>query len=87
MTKWYYNKGDKTVQREGGLMRAYLKNLRERAEMTQEDISKELGISRAYYVRIENGERQKYLDLSVATKLAELFNVTIEWIAEQEQLV
>ena len=66
-------------------MREYLKQLRERANMTQEFAAQYLGISRAYYVRIENGERQKNLDLSLVTKLAELFDVSVEWIAEQEK--
>ena len=38
-----------------------------------------------YYNLIENGERQKDLDLSIATKLSEIFEVSIDWIAEQEQ--
>ena len=54
--------------------------------MTQEDVAKEIGISRAYYVRIENGERQKDLDLSIAVKLSELFGVSVDWIVEQERL-
>lgn len=65
-------------------MRKYLKELRESAEMTQETVAQKLDISRAYYVRIENGERQKDLDLSIVSKLAEIFGVTVEWIAEQE---
>lgn len=66
-------------------MREYLKNLRESAEMSQGDMACKLGISRAYYSRIETGERQKDLDLSIAAKLAELFDVSVEWIAEQEK--
>ena len=54
-------------------------------KMTQEEVAKNLSISRAYYVRIEKGERQRNLDLSLVTKLAELFNVSVEWIAQQEQ--
>lgn len=67
-------------------MRKYLKRLREDVKMTQEDVAKEIGISRAYYVRIENGERQKDLDLSIAVKLSELFGVSVDWIVEQERL-
>lgn len=66
-------------------MREYLKTLRENAKMTQEEVAKNLSISRAYYVRIEKGERQRNLNLSLVTKLAELFNVSVEWIAQQEQ--
>ena len=48
-------------------------------------MSKKLDISESYYNLIENGERQKNLDLSLVTKLAELFDVSVEWIAEQEK--
>ena len=52
--------------------------------MTKQDF---LGISQNYYTYIENGERQKSLDLAYASKLAELFNVSVDWIAKQEQKV
>ena len=66
-------------------MREYLKTLRENAKMTQDDTAQKIGISRAYYVRIENGERQKDLDLSFVVRLAGLFDVSVDWIAEQEK--
>lgn len=66
-------------------MRFYLKTLRESAKMTQDEVAKQLGFSRSYYVRIENGERQKDIDLSLAAKLAEIFGVSVEWIIEQER--
>ena len=66
-------------------MRKYLKTLRENAKMTQDEAAEKIGISRAYYVRIENGERQKDLDLSFVVRLSGLFNVSVDWIAEQEK--
>lgn len=48
-------------------------------------MAKKLDISESYYCLIENGERQKKLDLSMVTKLSEIFGVSIEWIAEQEK--
>ncbi len=68
-------------------MRKYLKELREGAGTTQDDMANKLGISRAYYARIENGERQKNLDLPIVMKLSELFGVSVEWIAEQEAAI
>ena len=68
-------------------MRKYLKELREERKMTQQAIADYLGISQNYYTYIENGERQKSLDLAYASKLAELFNVSVDWIAKQEQKV
>ena len=66
-------------------MRKYLKELRDKKEISQKQTANILGISQNYYSMIENGERQKDLDLSIVTKLAELFNVSVEWIAEQEK--
>lgn len=66
-------------------MRTWLKNLRDKNSFTQLEMSKKLDISESYYNLIENGERQKNLDLSLVTKLAELFDVSVEWIAEQEK--
>ena len=55
--------------------------------MTKQAVADSLGISQNYYTYIENGERQKSLDLAYASKLAELFNVSVDWIAKQEQKV
>lgn len=66
-------------------MRKYLKELRDKKEISQKQTANILGISQNYYSMIENGERQKDLDLSLVTKLAELFDVSVEWIAEQEK--
>lgn len=66
-------------------MRTWLKNLRDKNSLTQLEMSKKLDISESYYNLIKNGERQKDLDLSLVKKLAELFDVSVEWIAEQEK--
>jgi transcriptional regulator with XRE-family HTH domain len=71
----------------GDSVRKYLKELREERKMTQQAIADYLGISQNYYANIENGERQKSLDLVYVSKLAELFNVSVDWIAKQEQKV
>ena len=68
-------------------MREYLKKLRLKKKMTKQAVADSLGISQNYYTYIENGERQKSLDLAYASKLAELFNVSVDWIAKQEQKV
>ena len=68
-------------------MRTYLKKLRMQKKISQCELSEKLGISQNYYSAIENGERQKDLDLSIATKLSEVFGVSIDWIAEQEQKI
>ncbi len=68
-------------------MRGYLKNVRTNKNLSQQEIATKLDISLSYYNQIENGERQKDLDLSMATKLAKIFDVSIDWIiAEEEKL-
>lgn len=71
----------------GENVREYLKKLRLKKKMTKQAVADFLGISQNYYTYIENGERQKSLDLAYASKLAELFNVSVDWIAKQEQNV
>ena len=71
----------------GENVRDYLKKLRLKKKMTKQAVADFLGISQNYYTYIENGERQKSLDLAYASKLAELFNVSVDWIAKQEQKV
>ena len=66
-------------------MREYLRELREKSHINQEELAERLGISRSYYVRIERAERQENLNISIAAKLAEIFGVTVDWIAQQEK--
>lgn len=66
-------------------MRKWLKELRETKGLKQADIAKKLDISESYYNLIENGERQKNLDLSIVIKLSEILGVSVEYIVEQEK--
>ena len=66
-------------------MRKWLKNLRREAKIKQSEIAEKLNISQGYYAMIENGERKKDLDISIAMKLSELFGVSVDWIVEQEK--
>ncbi|MBQ6846804.1 MAG: helix-turn-helix transcriptional regulator [Oscillospiraceae bacterium] len=66
-------------------MRDWLKKLREKNEFSQEDMAEKLGVVQGYYSMIENGERQKKLDLSIAIKLSEILGVSVEYIVEQEK--
>ena len=61
-------------------MRAYLKTLRNEKSLSQENVAQCLGIKQNYYAMIENGERQKDMNLSLAEKLADVFEVPIEFI-------
>lgn len=75
------------IKKAGENVREYLKKLRLKKKMTKQAVADFLGISQNYYTYIENGERQKSLDLVYVSKLADLFNVSVDWIAKQEQKV
>ena len=66
-------------------MRAWLRKLRDEAEITQEQIAEKLNISQNHYSSIENGKRRSDLNLSLMIKISELFGLTLEQIAELEK--
>lgn len=53
-------------------MRKKLLELRKKRKLTQQQVAKSVGISRAYYARIENGERNP--SLSIAFKIKFFFS-------------
>ncbi|MBO8168171.1 MAG: helix-turn-helix transcriptional regulator [Thermoanaerobacteraceae bacterium] len=57
-------------------MREKLIKLREKANLTQEEVARQLGISRSFYGHIETGQRNPTYGL--AKKIAKLFNVEVE---------
>lgn len=65
-------------------MREWLKNLREQNGMTQQQVAEQMGITSSYYSYIESGERQKKMDIIVIAKLAEIFHLSIQEIADLE---
>ena len=68
-------------------MREYLKKLREEHGYTQQTVADKLGISKQYYQRIEVGDRQQNMDITLAVKLSDIFGVTIQKIIEEEQAI
>jgi len=50
-----------------------LRDLREKNNLTYQDMADKLGICKAYYWQIENGNRNLYYDL--AKKIAAIFNL------------
>lgn len=66
-------------------MREYLKKLRESNGYTMQYVADRIGISKQYYQRIEVGDRQKNMDITLAVKLSEIFGVTIENIIKNEK--
>ena len=47
-------------------------------------MAEQLGISLSYYNLIENGERQKKMDLSIANQLSVILGMTLMQIIEKE---
>nr|DAO04654.1 MAG TPA: helix-turn-helix domain protein [Caudoviricetes sp.] len=67
------------------IMREWLKDLREEKQFTQQNVADMLGISKQYYQLIEAHERQKKMDITLMTKLSEIFDVSFNEIIEQEK--
>lgn len=65
-------------------MRAYLKQLRETRGYTMQNVAEKLGITKQYYQYIEAGERQKRMDILLAKGLADILNVPLGMIIEEE---
>lgn len=65
-------------------MRDWLKEQREKKGLTMKEMAEKLGISEGYYSYIEAGERQKKMDITLVTKLADIFRLKIQQIVEYE---
>lgn len=66
-------------------MRYWLKQLRKQRNMTQTYIAECMKISRQQYGFIESGKRQSDLNLSIAVKLSEIFDISLDEISKMEQ--
>ena len=56
-----------------------LKDLREDADKSQEEIARIIGTSQSYYAQYENGKRPIPLERMIA--LAKYYNVSLDYIA------
>ena len=56
------------------MKRKWLKEIREKNNLTQKEVAMKVKISRQYYGMIENGERVPSVD--TAKKIAEIFNIS-----------
>lgn len=65
-------------------MRDWLKTARADKQLTMKQAADQIGISESYYFLIEQGERKKNLDLALVKKLADVFGMTVQQIAEME---
>lgn len=66
-------------------MREWLKDARTKAGLTMKDVGEKLGISESYYCAIEKGERQKKMDMMVASGLSMILRIPISEIVQMEQ--
>ena len=66
------------------MTRQYLIDLRKSKNESQQEVADSIGISRQYYSFIESGERQKQMDITLATRLARHFSVDISFIVSRE---
>ena len=63
-------------------MRERLRDLRNQKELTMKAVAEKLGISESYYCAIENGERQKRMDMLLAAGLSAVFEIPVVRIIE-----
>lgn len=63
-------------------MRKWLKDLRIEKGLTMKDMGDSLHISESYYCAIENGDRQRKMDTSLAAGLSEVLGVPIACIID-----
>ena len=61
-------------------MREWLRELRKKKGMTQQETADVLKIAANYYSMIENGKRQPKMTIETAQKIAKIFEVPIEYI-------
>ena len=66
-------------------MREWLRKSRKDKQITMSDMARKLGISESYYCLIENGERQKRMDISLLTKLSDILSIPISEIVKLEE--
>lgn len=65
-------------------MRDWLKSLRKEKGLSIKEVSGKLGISESYYSLIEDGSRQKNMDITLASGLASIFQIPISEVVAKE---
>ena len=66
------------------MAREYLISWRRQRNESQQDVADSVGVSRQYYAMIEDGSRQKKMDVTLLTALARHFDVSAAEIVEME---
>lgn len=68
-------------------MRDYLVEKRNELGLSQQDVAESLGISRQYYGAIEQGIRQKTLEITLVSGLSKILGISIMSIIEAENKI
>lgn len=68
----------------GESMREYLKKMRNAKNVSQKETAEALGISQNYYSCIENGQKQKNIDLKIMIGLSDFFSVDLQQLIDKE---
>lgn len=63
-------------------MREWLRDLRNQKGLTMKNMAEKLGISESYYCAIENGERQRKMDMLLASGLSTILEVPVSRIVQ-----
>ena len=66
-------------------MRAWLKEMRANAGLTQKDMAERISVAQPYYCKIENGTKQLDMTYSMMEKLASALNVPVQEVIEAER--
>lgn len=65
-------------------MRDWLQKRRKEVGLTQADLASKLDITESYLCQIEQGTRQKQMDITLATKLADALGISLMEIIKLE---
>jgi len=59
--------------------------MRESLHMSQQNVADGIGITRQYYQQIENGERQKKMDMPLLEKISTVLSQPLSVLIEKEK--
>lgn len=66
-------------------MRMWLRDARQESGLTMKQMADALHISESYYCSIENGYRQRDMDISLVAKISETLKIPVKQILRFEQ--
>lgn len=66
-------------------MREWLRDARQSQRLTMKQMAAKLHISESYYCSIENGYRQRDMDISLVGKISDVLEISVKQILKLEQ--